>query len=65
MKRMILIIFTSCFFFSCEVSDPTTSSENIGGCPTTAACGCSQNNKPECEDHRCCKWTVGEGCGCR
>jgi hypothetical protein len=33
-------------------------------CPTTAACGCSEDNKDECGGP-CCKWTVGEGCGCK
>jgi hypothetical protein len=35
------------------------------GCPTTAACGCSGKTKSECEASPCCKWTVGQGCGCR
>jgi hypothetical protein len=35
-------------------------------CPTTSACGCSAFNKSDCESHTdCCKWTVGQGCGCK
>jgi hypothetical protein len=33
------------------------------GCPTTAACGCSNKTQSQCGG-TCCKWTVGSGCGC-
>lgn len=33
-------------------------------CPSTAACGCSNLRKAECNT-LCCAWTVGEGCDCR
>jgi hypothetical protein len=35
------------------------------GCPTTSSCGCSNKTKAQCEVSPCCKWTVGQGCGCR
>ena len=41
---------------------------NGGGgtaCPTTSACGCSGKNKSACQGDSCCKWTTGQGCGCR
>lgn len=41
------------------------SNPNNGGCPNTAACGCSNKNKSACQSSSCCKWTVGEGCGCK
>jgi hypothetical protein len=33
-------------------------------CPTTSSCGCSGKNKDACGGP-CCKWTTGQGCGCR
>jgi hypothetical protein len=36
---------------------------NTAECPDTAACGCSNKNKDDCGGS-CCRWTVGEGCGC-
>ena len=33
-------------------------------CPDSAACGCSNLNKSECNTS-CCSWVVGDGCGCR
>ncbi len=38
---------------------------NGGGCPNTSACGCSGHNKSPCQADPCCRWTVGQGCGCR
>jgi hypothetical protein len=40
------------------------SGNEVTVCPTTAACGCSNLRKDECNTP-CCSWTVGEGCGCR
>ncbi len=53
----IVFALTSC---SKEESDSTYS-----GCPTTSSCGCSNKTKSECESSSCCKWTTGQGCGCR
>jgi len=41
-----------------------SSGSSSTGCPTTAACGCSGHNMAECNADPCCKWTVGQGCGC-
>tara|TARA_B100000508_G_C11465074_1_gene281290 strand:+ start:1358 stop:1669 length:312 start_codon:yes stop_codon:yes gene_type:complete len=38
---------------------------NSTSCPTTAKCGCSGHNKTECDGDPCCKWTTGQGCGCK
>jgi len=57
----LVIILSSCIG---EDSDPVLPGGN-GGCPTTSACGCSGYNKSDCETHSCCKWTVGQGCGCK
>lgn len=38
---------------------------SVTTCPTTAACGCSNHTKSQCEADPCCRWTVGSGCGCR
>jgi len=37
----------------------------VSDCGNTSNCGCSNLNKSPCEANNCCKWTVGEGCGCR
>ena len=58
MKNLLLFSFLIISFSSCEIQSTTS------GCPTTAACGCSQHNKSECESDPCCKWTVGEGGDC-
>lgn len=34
-------------------------------CPTTSSCGCSGKNKAPCQSDPCCKWVVGDGCGCK
>ncbi len=34
-------------------------------CPNTSACGCSGHNMLPCQMDVCCKWTTGQGCGCR
>ena len=38
---------------------------SVKTCATTSACGCSGYNKSPCEADPCCKWTVGDGCGCK
>jgi hypothetical protein len=38
---------------------------SVRWCPDTSACGCSNKNKNACGSDPCCRWTVGEGCGCR
>ncbi len=63
MKKIALLFlfaFGSYLFISC-------SEEGSGNnCPTTSACGCSSYTKSECESHTdCCKWTTGQGCGCK
>lgn len=47
-------------------SSTGSNGSNAGGngCPTTANCGCSNKNKPECPSE-CCTWVVGEGCKCK
>jgi len=47
-----------------SISSSGGSSGGGTGCPTTSACGCSGHNMSECNSDPCCKWTVGEGCGC-
>lgn len=57
------LIFLTIIIFSCKKQNSNTSTAN---CPTTSACGCSAKNKAECEASTdCCKWTVGQGCGCK
>jgi hypothetical protein len=48
-----------------EVGGTSESPEVSADCPTTAACGCSAHNKDACELDFCCRWVVGDGCGCR
>lgn len=50
-----------------EVADtcqPDDDTGNTGNCPTTSACGCSGFRQSECGG-ACCRWVVGDGCGCR
>jgi|GEM_PF-4319256 len=61
MKYIIFSILLIGSLASCEIEETSGPS----GCPTTAACGCSDHNKSDCEDDSCCRWTVGEGCDCR
>jgi hypothetical protein len=75
MKTILSIVVSTTFLFaSCSKEEATEdynyNNYNSGGggssgCPTTAACGCSGKTKSECEASPCCKWTVGQGCGCR
>lgn len=55
--NLLLLAFSLTTFISC-------SKDSTPNCPTTAACGCSNKNKSECETDPCCKWTVGQGCDC-
>ena len=57
MKTLLYLVFMITIA-SCTIDDSS-------GCPTTAACGCSNKSKADCELDYCCKWTVGQGCGCR
>jgi hypothetical protein len=46
---------------------PTTNpgtNPGTSNCPTTSSCGCSGKNKSACGGP-CCKWTTGQGCGCK
>jgi hypothetical protein len=46
---------------------PTTNpgtNPGTSNCPTTSSCGCSGKNKDACGGP-CCKWTTGQGCGCK
>lgn len=72
MKTILSVVLTTFLFTSCSKEETTEdynyNNYNSGGgsgCPTTAACGCSNKTKSECEASPCCKWTVGQGCGCR
>jgi hypothetical protein len=38
---------------------------SVTTCSNTSACGCSGKNKSPCEADPCCKWVVGDGCGCK
>ena len=60
---LVAIVFLTCVITACEKDDDSGGSSS---CPTTAACGCSAYNKVDCNAHTlCCKWTVGQGCGCK
>ena len=56
----------SIFFFLLVISFTTINCSKKPICPSTSACGCSGYNKAECEANSdCCKWTTGQGCGCK
>lgn len=48
---------------NCTLDDPPDPPDT-SNCPTTSACGCSGFRQSECGG-ACCRWVVGDGCGCR
>lgn len=60
---ILTIVIISC---KKENKSSSSTSPTSTGCPSTSACGCSAKNKADCDaSTQCCKWTTGQGCGCK